>query len=93
MTYIMQLMEQILSPTSKHYKGAFDVKQDVFDKYQTFIDEGNAKRAWGRPGSTVNSWYKNELGRVAQNWPGNCLEFWKLVREVNLDDYNFTDKK
>lgn len=64
--YILQLLHEILSPDGKCYKGAFDCKKEVFDKYQVFVDEGNAKRAWGRPGSEVNSWYKNECGLLAR---------------------------
>lgn len=67
MNLILQLFSAVLSPDSPHYLGAFDVKRSVFDHYQVFIDDGNRKKAWGRPGSTVNSWYKNEFGRVAQN--------------------------
>ena len=33
--------------------------------------------AWCGASSTVNSWYKNANGRVAQNWPFPLLEFWK----------------
>ncbi|KAI9011808.1 4-hydroxyacetophenone monooxygenase [Hyaloraphidium curvatum] len=91
--HIMQLLQQVLDPSSPHYGGAFQPKRDVYDAYQKFVDDGNAKRAWGRPGSTVSSWYKNEFGRVAQNWPGNCLEYWQRTREVNPADYEFTDKK
>ena len=34
------------------------------------IDAENLRMAWGV--STVNSWYKSESGRVAQNWPFPC---------------------
>ena len=41
--------------------------------------------AWGV--SDVNSWYRNRLGRVAQNWPFTLLEFWERTREVDPGDY------
>ena len=42
--------------------------------------------AWGA--STVNSWYKNAAGRVAQNWPFSLLEYWqRRTREPDPDDY------
>jgi 4-hydroxyacetophenone monooxygenase len=41
--------------------------------------------AWGA--SSVNSWYKSDSGRVAQNWPFSLLEFWQQTREVNPADY------
>jgi 4-hydroxyacetophenone monooxygenase len=41
--------------------------------------------AWGV--STVNSWYKNDSGRVAQNWPFSLLEYWRRTRTADLGDY------
>ena len=35
----------------------------------------NRMMAWGW--SDVNSWYKNEHGHVAQNWPFTLLEYWQ----------------
>jgi 4-hydroxyacetophenone monooxygenase len=37
--------------------------------------------------SKVNSWYKNEKGRVAQNWPFSLLEYWRQTREPDPADY------
>ncbi len=66
---------------------ALDCRVDVHDAYNVTIDEGNRRMAWGA--STVNSWYKNERGRVAQNWPFSLLEFWERTRKPNPDDYEF----
>ena len=54
-------------------------------RYNEAIDAENLRMAWGV--STVNSWYKNESGRVAQNWPFTLLEFWQRTREVDPADY------
>ena len=62
-------------------------KQDVHDAYNERIDEANSKRAWGA--SDVNSWYKNDRGRVSQNWPFNLLDYWQQTREVDPADYVF----
>ncbi|MCC7364126.1 MAG: NAD(P)/FAD-dependent oxidoreductase [Dehalococcoidia bacterium] len=64
---------------------AMSPKKDVHDAYNVRIDEGNRTMAWGV--STVNSWYKNDYGRVAQNWPFSLLEYWQQTREPNPDDY------
>lgn len=64
---------------------AIDVKADVHDRYNEEIDAENLRMAWGV--STVNSWYKSESGRVAQNWPFPLLEYWQRTHEVDLDDY------
>ena len=68
-------------------KQAIDCKQDVHDAYNVRIEEGNRQRTWGA--STVNSWYKNDNGRVTQNWPFNLIEYWQQTRQANPDDYEF----
>ncbi len=64
---------------------SMDCRGDVHDRYNEWIDAGNRSMAWGV--STVNSWYKNEFGRVAQNWPYSLLEYWQQTRTPNSDDY------
>jgi 4-hydroxyacetophenone monooxygenase len=67
---------------------AMNCKSGVHDSYNEWIDAGNQSMAWGV--SSVNSWYKNELGRVAQNWPYSLLEYWQQTREPNPDDFILT---
>lgn len=66
---------------------ALDCKREVHDAYNERIDKANKLRTWGA--SKVNSWYKNETGRSAQNWPGNLIEYWQQTREPNPADYAF----
>jgi 4-hydroxyacetophenone monooxygenase len=68
-------------------QAALDCRQDVHDAYNREIDAGNAEMAWGAP--TVSSWYKNERGRVTQNWPFTLLEFWERSRAPRAEDYEF----
>ena len=77
--YVMDAIKNILEGDHR----AIDVKEDVHDRYNAEIDAENLRMAWGV--STVNSWYKSESGRVAQNWPFPLLEFWKRTREVDPD--------
>ena len=69
--------------------GAMEPKQDVHDAYNERIDAGNLDMAWGAP--QVRSWYKNEKGRVTQNWPFTMLEFWQRTLAPNPDDFEFSD--
>ena len=66
---------------------AMDCRKEVHDEYNVRIDRGNREMAWGV--STVNSWYKNDRGRVAQNWPFTLLEYWEQTRQPNAADYVF----
>ena len=67
---------------------AMDCRRDVHDTYNERIDAGNRSMAWGQ--SSVNTWYKNDSGRITQNWPFTLVEFWQQTREPDPADYTFT---
>ncbi|MCX7619313.1 MAG: NAD(P)/FAD-dependent oxidoreductase [Acidimicrobiales bacterium] len=64
---------------------SLDCRPEVHDEYNCRIDEGNLQMSWGV--ATVNSWYRNEYGRSAQNWPFGLLEYWQQTREPDPADY------
>ncbi len=66
-------------------KRALDCRQEVHDAYNERIDRANLQRVWGV--SDVSSWYKNDRGRVAQNWPFNLIEYWRQTKEPDPGDY------
>ena len=61
------------------------MRKDVHDEFNERVDAENRRMAWGW--SDVNSWYKNEHGRVAQNWPFTLLEYWQRTLRPDPDDY------
>jgi 4-hydroxyacetophenone monooxygenase len=64
---------------------ALDVRKDVHDAFNERVDAENARMAWGA--SDVNTWYKNERGRITQNWPFTLLEYWRRTLRPDPDDY------
>jgi 4-hydroxyacetophenone monooxygenase len=62
-----------------------DCRGDVHDAFNRRVDEANRQMAWGA--SSVNSWYKNSTGRVAQNWPFSLLEYWQETQAPDPTDY------
>jgi 4-hydroxyacetophenone monooxygenase len=70
---------------------ALEVRPDVHDEYNRSVDEANARRVWGA--AHVNTWYKNALGRVSQNWPFTLQEYWRRTREPDPGDYTFSSAK
>ena len=83
-TYVLDCLRELFE--GRH--NAMDCRQEVHDAYNVRIDRGNLEMAWGV--SKVNSWYKNEKGRVAQNWPFTLLEFWQQTKKVDPADYVFS---
>lgn len=80
--YILESLRIILENDLK----ALDLKQEVLDEFVGRLDAASATKAWGHP--SVKTWYKNRFGRVSQIWPFPVVEYWRVTRQVNLDDYN-----
>jgi 4-hydroxyacetophenone monooxygenase len=79
--YILDLLRVLLETGAS----AIEVRRDVHDSFNEAVDAANRQMSWGW--SDVSSWYKNDLGRVAQNWPFTLLEYWQRTRQVDRDDY------
>jgi 4-hydroxyacetophenone monooxygenase len=67
---------------------SLEVRPDVHDRFNEAVDAENRAMAWGW--SDVNSWYKNALGRVSQNWPFTLLEYWNAPEAPDPEDYVLT---
>ena len=81
--YIMGCLKLLIAGD----RAAMDCRRDVHDAYNEKIDAGNLDMAWGSP--NVTSWYKNENGRVTQNWPFTLMEFWNQSKAPDPEDYEF----
>ena len=64
---------------------AMEPKQSVFDTFNKAVDEANSGWAWGSP--NVSSWYKNQFGRVSQNWPYGLIDYWRATLAPKPDDF------
>lgn len=83
--YILGCMKLLL----EEGHAALDVRERVHDEFNARVDAENRRMAWGA--SDVSSWYKNEKGRVAQNWPFTLLEYWQRTLQPDTDDYTLLD--
>lgn len=79
--YILSLVELLLARAAS----SVEVRREVNDAFNEQVDAANQGMAWGW--STVNSWYKNDLGRVSQNWPFTLLEYWQRTKQADPADY------
>ncbi|MDO8379667.1 NAD(P)/FAD-dependent oxidoreductase [Phenylobacterium sp.] len=70
---------------------ALEPKAQVHDAFNIRVDEGNRLMAWGAP--QVTSWYKNEKGRVSQNWPFALVDYWRATLAPNPDDFVLTKER
>jgi 4-hydroxyacetophenone monooxygenase len=67
---------------------AMEPKRSVHEAFNIEVDKANQKMAWGAP--QVTSWYKNEAGRVTQNWPFALVDYWRATLAPNPDDFVLT---
>ena len=67
---------------------AIEVKRDIHDAFNVRVDQANKGWAWGSP--NVTSWYKNEFGRVSQNWPYGLIDYWRATLAPNPEDFVLT---
>ncbi|HEY2662456.1 MAG TPA: NAD(P)/FAD-dependent oxidoreductase [Caulobacteraceae bacterium] len=66
-------------------KATMEPKQSVHDAFNEKVDAANNLMAWGAP--QVTSWYKNQTGRVSQNWPFRLIDYWNATLKPNPDDF------
>jgi 4-hydroxyacetophenone monooxygenase len=79
--YILGCLELLL----KGGNASMEVKKDVHDRFNEKIDAANTGMAWGVP--QVTSWYKNQKGRVSQNWPFLLVDYWSATQAPNPADF------
>ena len=81
--YIMQCLRSLLESKQR----SMMVTDEAFESFNDMIDRENALMAWGA--SSVSSWYKNDTGRVTQNWPLSIDAFFKMTEKPCLNDFQF----
>jgi 4-hydroxyacetophenone monooxygenase len=65
--------------------GSVEVREDVHDEYNRKVDQAHSRMIWSHPG--METWYRNARGRVVTNSPWRVVDYWKLTKEVNYDDF------
>jgi 4-hydroxyacetophenone monooxygenase len=84
--YILQCLRSLLERGAD----AMAVKDVAFEAFNEMIDKENQLMAWGA--SQVSSWYKNDRGRVSQNWPLSLQEFVLMTEQPDFDHFHFFER-
>ena len=66
-------------------KTVIECKQAVHDDYNARVDAAHEKMIWTHGG--MNTWYRNQRGRVTTNSPWRIIDYWNMTRRFNPDDY------
>jgi 4-hydroxyacetophenone monooxygenase len=81
--YILGCIETLL----RGGHAAMEPKPAVHDAFNLEVDAANRQMAWGVP--QTSNWYKNETGRVSQNWPFALVDYWNATHAPNPADFDF----
>ena len=79
--YIMDVIQKMLEQNL----GAVEIRQDVHDKYNEDVDQAHTQMVWTHPG--MESYYRNERGRIVVNSPWRNVDFYAMTREADLSEY------
>lgn len=80
--YIVQLLLSML----ERNVAVVECRRDVHDTYNRAVDEAHNKMVWRHPG--VRTYYHNSRGRVVTNSPWRVVDYWRLTRTPNLEDFH-----
>lgn len=78
--YIAQAVQYIAADESRF----LEVDRAVVEKFNAYVQEELQTSAFS---SECSSWYKNEDGRVINNWSGTVEEYRAHTHDLRLDDY------
>lgn len=78
--YIVQAIEILRTRGLRR----IDVKRAVMEEYNGSLARDLAKSVWA---DAKSSWYKLADGTITNNWPHSTIRYRRLLRTVDLDDY------
>jgi cyclohexanone monooxygenase len=76
----------LLSDLRDTGKKSLEVKQELFQSYNNWMDERFSKFSWGAPG--CDSYYTNESGHASFLFAGNFKEYQRLHAAAGLQEYD-----
>ncbi len=82
--YVVESLGRLL----REGKRTMSCRRPVHEAYADEMQDGNARMVWGV--ADVPSWYRNQHGRVTQNWPFDLHSYWSRTLEPDLSDYELT---
>jgi len=62
-----------------------ECRREVHDEYNEKVDAEHEDLVWRHP--RVHSYYNNDAGRVTTNMPWKLVDYWRMTREPDLDDF------
>lgn len=84
--YINGLIQPVLGARTQGKALSLTPKADKIKSYDAEIQDELMRSSFND--ENCNSWYKDETGRITNNWSRTVLAYQHMVKEVDLEDYN-----
>ena len=78
--YVMQCIDAFM----KRNLDYIDVRQETMDRYNREVQRSLKQSVWD---TGCESWYKNEAGRITNNWPHSTISYWWRTRRADLSAF------
>lgn len=79
-SYIMQLIESMVVDGVR----TVEVSESAMDRFDREILSATERTVWDEE---CSSWYKNEAGRITNNWPDYTTRYRRRMSRVDHDDW------
>lgn len=78
--YIIELVEVMVADRIR----TIEVNATAMDRFDAEIRDATARTVWDEE---CSSWYKNEAGRITNNWPDYTVRYRRRMSRVDSDDW------
>ncbi|RAR08134.1 flavin-binding monooxygenase-like protein [Stemphylium lycopersici] len=86
--YLNTLVSAVLDACARNARIGLVPRLDKTEEWNKEIQEVLAKSSFADP--KCSSWYKNEAGRITNNWSGNVVQYQQMLSRVDWGDYEIT---
>jgi cation diffusion facilitator CzcD-associated flavoprotein CzcO len=78
--YVMQAIDEVLRDDRR----TLTVREEVMERFDASLQDELRHSVWS---AGCNNWYKDDSGRIVNNWAGPAIAYWWATRRLDLDEY------
>lgn len=87
MEYIFSIIEWMIRDNI----GSVEVRTESYQRFAANVDKAHETMIWTHPGFTT--YYRNDRGRVVVVNPYRMVDYWKMCRELAIEDFYTESRK
>jgi 4-hydroxyacetophenone monooxygenase len=81
----LEYLEGLLRMMFEQGLATVECRGEVYDQYAAAVDDMHERMIWTHP--AMSTYYRNARGRVVVINPFRNVDFWRMTRQPDLDDY------